>query len=306
MTGTSAEAASDWPSIIAASSANALTLPNLVLGGPSFPGSLGQVVARAGQSGQLASLLTGEILERSDVPVTRPSSPSVGIIDRYMTRRVAARADSARSVVDQRLANSINDSLQRALELKDYQYILDLTGGENLGLQVPLAVEALALGLCRCVTLGHPGDFETAGWDSHGDNDDAQSGLWETLFAELGQLMTQLSVTPGRFGGTLADETVVVVLSEMGRAPYINSTNGKDHWPYTSAMMVGPNITGDRMVGAWSDAFGGEAIDLATGELDPGGVYPTVENFGATLLALAGIDPGEHVPGYSPIEGVLL
>ena len=30
------------------------------------------------------------------------------------------------------------------------------------------------------------------------------------------------------------------------------------------------------------------------------------EAVGATLLALADIDPGDYVPGYSPIEGILL
>jgi len=306
LTGSGSEGSSDWPAIIAAAMAQDFTLPHLVLGGPSFPGPLGEVVARAGQEGQLASLLTGEILDGSDHPVVGPSPPSEGIVDRYLARRTAARSEAASNATDQRLAGSIDASFQRAMALKDFRYVMDLTGGDELSLQIPLAVEALTLGMARCITLGHPGDFSSAGWDTHGDNDEGQSGLWESLFDNLGQLMRLLDNTPGRYAPTLADETVVVVLSEMGRSPYVNSNAGKDHWPYTSAMLLGPGITGDRMVGGWRDGFKGEAVDLASGELDPSGTTLTAEAVGATLLALADVDPGDHVPGYAPVEGVLL
>ena len=158
----------------------------------------------------------------------------------------------------------------------------------------------------RRSTLGHPGDFSSAGWDTHGDNDEGQTALFETLFDGLGQLMRQLEAAPGRRTPTLLDETVVVVLSEMGRSPYLNSNAGKDHWPYTSAMILGPGITGDRMVGGWRDGFKGQPIDLATGEPDDAGTTITAESVGATLLAMADIDPGDYVPGHSPIEGILL
>ena len=306
LTGSGTEGSSDWPAIIAADMAADFTLPHLVLGGPSFPGPLGEVVARAGQEGQLADLLTGDILDRSDYPVVGPTSPSEGIVDRYLARRTAARAEAASNPTDLRLSASIDASFQRAMALKDFRYVMDLTGGDELELQIPLAVEALNLGMARCITLGHPGDFSSAGWDTHGDNDEGQSELWESLFNNLNQLMRMLDSTPGRYSPTLADETVVVVLSEMGRSPYMNSSSGKDHWPYTSAMIVGPGITGDRMVGGWRDGFKPEPIDFASGEQDSGGAIITAESVGATLLALADIDPGDYVPGHAPIEGVLL
>ena len=50
------------------------------------------------------------------------------------------------------------------------------------------------------------------------------------------QFREMLDASPGVYAPTLAEETVVVVLSEMGRTPGINGTDGKDHWPWTSAM----------------------------------------------------------------------
>ena len=306
MTGDVAEGISDWPSLIASASSKNYTLPHLVLGGPSFPGALGRYVARAGQSGQLAALLSGELLEWGAEPVQAPSSPSVGIVDRYLARRSAARAAAADSAVDRRLAEALDESIHRALELKDYRYIADFSGGEGLEQQVRLATEALSLGLSRCVTLGHPSELEGAAWDTHSDNDENQSILFEGLFEGLGQLMEHLENTPGEVAATLAEETTVVVMSEMGRSPQLNGGDGKDHWPYTSALLIGSGLDGGRMISGFNDQFRGEPIDLATGESYAKGEVVSTETLGATLLALCGIDPAEHLgASAAAIEGIL-
>ena len=93
------------------------------------------------------------------------------------------------------------------------------------------------------MSLSHPTRF---GWDTHEDNDDDQSPLWEGLFDGLNELMTLLDATPGQTTPTLAGETMVVVMSEMGRTPKLNPANGKDHWPYTSILMVGAGLDGGR------------------------------------------------------------
>ena len=163
-----------------------------------------------------------------------------------------------------------------------------------------MAVEALAIGMCRCVSATGGG-----GWDSHDDNDAVQSERFESLFTGLNQLMELLAATPGTAGGTLADETMVVVLSEMGRTPALNGFLGKDHWPYTSAMLVGDGITGDRVVGGFDPLYYGLGVDPGSGEVDADAQLLSAEAIGATLLALADIDPVEHVQGVMPIEGVI-
>src|SRR4029077_8356096 len=52
----------------------------------------------------------------------------------------------------------------------------------------------------------------------------------------------------------LLDETLIVVMSEMGRTPKINGNGGRDHWTYCySVMLAGAGIKGGTIYGA-SDA----------------------------------------------------
>jgi hypothetical protein len=55
----------------------------------------------------------------------------------------------------------------------------------------------------------------------------------------------------------LLDETLVVVMSEMGRTPRINGSAGRDHWTFCySVVMAGAGIRGGTVYGA-SDAQAG-------------------------------------------------
>lgn len=305
LTGSTSGLSPGWPAIIAAATASQYTLPHLVLGGPSFPGELGAVVARSGSNGQLEGLLSGEILKQSDVATTSLSQPAQSTIDQYLLRRAAARSIGGRAPVDDALSMAYADALDKSVALKDYRYVMDFTGGTDLASQAAVAVDALQVGLSRCVTLGHPVGLTGLGWDSHADNDAAQSPLFESLFTGLGQLMSMLRTTPGTVGASLADETVVVVLSEMGRTAQLNATNGKDHWPYTSAMIVGPGFTTDRVIGGYDDGYYGQNIDPNSATLDENGRILSAEALGATLLAAADIDPAAHIMDADPILGVL-
>ena len=86
---------------------------------------------------------------------------------------------------------------------------------------------------------------------------------WENLFSGLNELMALLHTTPGTSAPTLAEETTVVVMSEMGRTPALNANLGKDHWPFTSVMVIGDGFTGDRVVGGFDAGWMGQSLDLA-------------------------------------------
>ena len=49
----------------------------------------------------------------------------------------------------------------------------------------------------------------------------------------------------------------------------------------------------------------GEKIDYDSGEIWHDGQDLTVGNLGATLLASAGVDSRDYLPGMAPIQGVL-
>ena len=99
---------------------------------------------------------------------------------------------------------------------------------------------------------------------------------------------------------------MVVVYSEMNRTPNLNADLGKDHWPVTSALLVGPGIAGGRTIGGMNALYYGEKLDYASGDVaTKGGTEINAGNFGATLLALADIDPGDWLPGYPAVSGLL-
>lgn len=301
MTGTTATTRSDWPSVIAAARSSDFSLPQLVVAGPSFPGDLGAMVTRTGSSGQLEALLSGNIRDWSDVPVGGPNARSEDILDSYMARRAAAAAAGASGAREIEQLAAFYRAVERGGELKNLLNVMDWGGGSGFTTQVRMAVDALSLGISRTVTLS-----TGYGWDSHTQNDTTQSANFENLFAGLVSLMDMLSTQPGEVGETLADETVLVVLSEMGRTPQLNSADGKDHWPYTCTMVCGPNIAGNRVIGGFDYYAYGKTLDFESGEIDEDtGRNISVDSVGATLIQLAGIDSEEHLPGVQAISAVL-
>ena len=299
LTGGSSGLDPDWPAILASNASTSFTLPHLVVGGPSFPGPLITSVARTGASGQLEALLSGDVLEWNDQFVARTSTPFDNAVDRFLRARVAGRAQSTHSPVDQALARQYADAAQAAAGLKDYRYVMDFTGGTELPDQAAVAINALSQDLCRCVTIGHAGS-QGLGWDSHADNDATQTLNFEDLFSGLSALMALLDSG----SAVLADNTIVVVMSEMGRTPQLNLTHGKDHWPYTSMLLLGKGLSTDRVIGAYDTNFSGSPLDLSTGETGGDSILMP-EAIGAALLELAGIDPAEWVTGTAPLSGML-
>jgi hypothetical protein len=84
----------------------------------------------------------------------------------------------------------------------------------------------------------------------------------------------------------LLDETLVVVMSEMGRTPRVNGNAGRDHWTHCYGMwFAGGGIRGGTVVGE-SDA---QAAYVKDRPISPADVC-------ATIYELLGIDPDMTVP----------
>jgi uncharacterized protein (DUF1501 family) len=303
LTGSSATGRSDWPAIMASAQAESFPLPHIVVAGPSFPGALGGVVSRTGNSGQLEALLDGSIADWSDTPVGKPSTRAQDIMDRYLERRAEAVDFSAQLEREREFAANFKVAHERSQSLKGLLGVMDFGNGSSFSNQSRLAVDTLALGISRCATI----QFSQESWDTHTDNDQRQSTNFQGLFLGLQNLMQRLSTTTGPNGKALDEDTVVVVLSEMGRTPQLNEEEGKDHWPFTACMVVGNGITGNRVVGGYDNYYYGELLDFASGEVDrKSGLSLTSASLGATLLNLADVDHKEFMPGISSIPGLLI
>jgi uncharacterized protein (DUF1501 family) len=87
----------------------------------------------------------------------------------------------------------------------------------------------------------------------------------------------------------LLDDTLVVVMSEMGRTPKINGNGGRDHWTYCYSMaLAGAGVRGGTVHGA-SDAHAAYVKDLPVSTAD----------VCSTIYHLLGIDPEMTVPDRS-------
>lgn len=298
LTGSSGGERADWPTLLGVSTA-ATTLPSLVLSGPSFPGPYGVASARAGSSGQLASLLSGRPQDYSDTPVeTVPRGFDLDVDAHVATRAAALSARMGGGA----LAEAFVDAHARLQQLRDFRGV-DLSAVWDQSSRLDLAVQVLAAGLSRAVTLTSDGQYGV--WDSHTDNDDVQGYGFELLFSGLDDLMERLASTNDPDGVPLSASTIVVALSEMGRTPRYNASNGRDHWPFTSVLLAGPGLVGDQVVSGFDDGFYGLGYDPERGALDESAPPLTPEHLGATLLALAGVDPTEALPAAAPIAPLL-
>lgn len=74
-----------------------------------------------------------------------------------------------------------------------------------------------------------------------------------------------------------------------------------------SALLIGSGVAGGRAIGGWTDSLTGDAVDLASGESSASGVTLLPGHLGATLLALADVDPGDYVdPAVGAVIGGVL
>src|SRR5262249_14382151 len=78
------------------------------------------------------------------------------------------------------------------------------------------------------VTWEYPGDNS---WDTHANNFGWLRGALPSLDMTCSALLNDLQENG------LLDETLVVIMSDMGRTPQINGNAGRDHWSYAYSVV---------------------------------------------------------------------
>ena len=303
MTGTSLPSSDDWPSLIAASTGADLLLPLIHLSGPSFTYDRGSAVVRVGSSGQLPDLISGDVFLRADQALSLPPASQEALEDAFVTARVNRLAVAAGRGREKLLLDrsvGVQDRMDRIGGLADS---LRFGSSNTLTEGMDLLVNAFANDLARCGMVRHVG-WKGLGWDTH-SNDFQQALNFEELFDAIVTTMETLDSLPGKVERTLAEEVTIVVMSEMGRYPQYNYRGGKDHWTYTSCLLVGAGVAGGQAIGAYDESCGGEKVDLLSGETTESGVSLLPDHIGATLLTLAGVDSEALLPGVEPVHAAI-
>jgi uncharacterized protein (DUF1501 family) len=307
LTGHGDAAADDWPSILAGNSNTARVLPHLVISGPAYTARYGSQVVRIGDRAQLPELLDGSALLSSDQGLAPLPTTASQAADAFLAQRIAALAPEG-SAQDARWAAAHAEVLSQKTRLADHletlQFEVLMSGCErDLATDFGTAFDAMELGLTRTAMVQYNG-WCSEGWDTH-QGIELQDLNFEGLFAYLLAMKADLATRIATSGLALADELTIVVFSEMGRHPQLNTWGGKDHWTFTSALLMGSGIAGGQVVGGYDAEFLGHPIDLGSGEPTTAGTALTSGHLGATLLALGGVDPEEALPGVPVIDAVL-
>jgi len=299
LTGSPSETAPDLGAMAAFELAPDLPVPYLALGSQARSGPLASITGRAGTSNQLVALVDPEaayaqpgglIPDQGLIPTGQEQDLVAAFIAAGTARLRATRGQRG---YNKRRIDDFAQSIERADRLA--RFVRD---GASLGardytpqleVQIPLAVQALRDGLSQAALLQ-----SSYSWDTHSGNNQ-QSMFHDGLFGSLDTLCAELE------SADLLDQTLVVVMSEMGRTPKLNGQQGKDHWPVTSCFMLGASVPGDRVLGGTNDELGARSVDLETGELDSAGTQLQAANLAAGILSTVGVDASGYLPGTSAL-----
>jgi uncharacterized protein (DUF1501 family) len=163
----------------------------------------------------------------------------------------------------------------------------DLDDGSDLRRQAQVAMACFAAGVTMSATL------EIGGFDTHGDHDDSHTPQLQELLDAISFAMDEAE----RHG--IREKVILVVGSDFGRTPWYNEGDGKDHWPITSMLLMGPGIRGGRVVGATDNNQVPLLLDPVTLRTAEMGVRVTPADIHADLRALAGIHAHPQLASWS-------
>jgi hypothetical protein len=208
-------------------------------------------------------------------------------------RTHAVRRDAAFDLLLSPKAKSAFDLSREPLKLRE-RY-----GNDLFGSSVLLARRLVEAGV-TFVTI-HTEAKPNGHWDTHTNNFNMlRHLLLPFLDRSLSALVDDLS------DRGMLEETLIVVTGDMGRAPKVNGTAGRDHWPQCGFCLFAGGGTKPGVVHGTTDKIAAFPVDhpVSAGDLV------------ATMYHLIGVDPEATVPdhtarpthishGGKPIRGVL-
>lgn len=292
-TGTRNETNPDMGAIVAHDNGNELPLPYLILGDTAFAGQYAVSAGRVGATNQIIALLDPAQAYPTNgrLPIAT-SNAEDAILKKYADASAnRMRATRGANGYNRKRVDDFVESIARGKKLEG---VRDGFGNRGRTLlldnQIDLALDALQRGISQSIMMN-----TRLGWDTHDTNTD-QAGFHETTFAGLTKLLDGLAARPGlNAGSTMLDDTVVVCFSEFSRTPKLNANLGKDHWPVTSAVVMGAGVKGGRSYGASTAGVEPDLVDFHTGARSASGRACMSSHFVAGVLKLCGIDPATHI-----------
>jgi len=130
------------------------------------------------------------------------------------------------------------------------------------------------------------------GFDTHTNHDEKHYPLLMDLLQGVDAIIDEAT------SRGLENKIVLVMLSDFGRRNKYNNENGKDHWPISSAIVLGnqfQRVAGNKVIGQTSDQHKALAVDPISLIADTAGTNPqavklTPAHLHMSLRRLAAID----------------
>ncbi|MGB1017031.1 MAG: DUF1501 domain-containing protein [Nannocystaceae bacterium] len=166
-------------------------------------------------------------------------------------------------------------------ELKKLQQYLPELSNDGFQRQAQVALAAYKAGIATSVNMS------IGGYDTHGNHDAAHIPRLINLLNGVDFIFEEAQ----RQG--VWQNVVVFVGSDFGRTPGYNEGNGKDHWPISSAMLMGAGIQGNRVIGASDERHSARTVNPSNLQVDDGGIFVEPHHIHQDLRKLAGISDNE-------------
>jgi hypothetical protein len=173
------------------------------------------------------------------------------------------------------------------------------------------AIEAIRLNKVRCVSFATVGGPRTTSLDTHTANYQGHALNQQAIFNILARMIEALGIVahPTLTGHTLLEHTHIMVVSDFCRTPLINPSQGRDHHPNNSTLVISPKFKSNFSFGqtddgllpreiAFTDAVSGSAV--AARQITPADTI-------ATFLHAFGVTPTtKYVRDGVPIRELLV
>jgi len=244
----------------------------------------------------------GPMIEQEDILFDALRKRDAAFAEAHAKHALAAdfakSAELARQVAE-------SDYRWRASEFVEPRFTetRNLERNSRWGRQVHLVVEAIRNDISPIITAGS-GEFDAHNSNDYGYHRKAITRAMEAVAAICDGLAEHRTAD----GASLLDRTTVVVASEFSRQPWINELGGKHHWDANTALFLGKGVNGTKggltMVGECDEQLFPQPLNPATGKPDRGADDVTNAHFLASVLAMAGIDPGLHFE-QPPIQALI-
>lgn len=144
-------------------------------------------------------------------------------------------------------------------------------------------------------------------FDTHMVNLMGQTFVNSMFVPAFGRFLKELSEHKTERGGSLLDETTIVVAGEVGRFPRMNSDEGKDHFPEISVLLMGAGVnagTKGKVLGQTDKAMLGLPMDWKTGKVG-GSRHVMLDDIGASILHMFDIEPTQYGYPARPIDALV-